>query len=80
MSYRNDFTPVWEAPTTSDTAGQNYYGLANPSGSSATIVYKSEAGGADITLTLAAGAQWAGRVVLIKTTGTSGTFLGAKPY
>jgi hypothetical protein len=81
MSFRNDFTPIWEAVTTSDTVSQNYYGLANAGTATAIVVYKSEAAGSDITLNLPAGAQWASRVVLVKTTGTSGgTLLGAKAY
>jgi len=80
MSYRSDYLPIWEAPTTSDTAAQKYVGFANPSTSTAVIVYKAEASGSDITLNLPAGAQWISQVVLIKTTGTSGAFLAAKPY
>lgn len=80
MSYRNDYTPVWEAPTASDTVQCRYFGFANPSTSTAVIVFKSEASGADITLNLPAGAYWPAQIVLIKSTGTSGTFLAAKPY
>jgi len=71
--------PTWEAVATNDTTPQNYYGLANAGTTTAVVVYKSEPGGSDITLNLPAGQQWAGRVVLVKSTGTSGgTLLGAK--
>ena len=79
MSFRNDGIPVWEVTTPSDTVAQNYYGLLV--GAAGNVVFKSEASGADITITGAvAGQTIPGRVVLIKSTGTTATVLGAKAY
>lgn len=79
MSFRNDGTPVWEAATPHDTNPQNYYGLLV--GTAGNVVFKSEASGADITITGAvAGQTIPGRIVLIKSTGTTSTVYGAKPY
>lgn len=72
----NGGVPTWEAITTSDTVTQNYYGVRCLT--AGTLVWKSEPGGSDITEAMTAGQYWPGRVVLVKTTGTSGTYLGAK--
>lgn len=77
MSFRNDGTPTWEAATPHDTNAQNYYGLLFCT--AGNVVFKSEASGADITITGgAAGLTIPGRVVLIKSTGTTATVAGAK--
>lgn len=76
MAYRNDYCPVWETITPSDTAPQNYYGIMCLT--AGNIVWKSEATGADITNAMTANQTIIGRVVLVKTTGTSGTYAGAK--
>lgn len=76
---RNDYTPIWAPVTTSDTGPQDFYGLLV--GAAGNVVFKSEAGGSDITVTGAtAGATIPGRVVMVKTTGTTATVYGAKPY
>lgn len=72
----NGGIPTWEPITTSDTAVQNYYGLLCLTAGS--IVFKSEPAGTDMLLPMTAGAYVPGRVVLAKTTGTSGTYAGAK--
>lgn len=80
MSFRNDATPVWEPVTLSDTVAQNYYGLLI--GGSGNVVFKSEATGSDITLTgVTVGMVIPGRVVLVKSTGTTASIVyGGKPY
>lgn len=78
MAMTNANTPVWEAITTSDTTPQNYMGLLCTTAGS--VVFKSESTGADLTLAMTAGQTIPGRVVLVKTTGTTGTYAGAKSY
>lgn len=76
MSFRNNATPIWELVTPSDTVAQNYYGLLCLT--DGTVVFKSEGTGSDITMAMTAGMTLPGRVVLVKTAGTSGTYAGAK--
>jgi hypothetical protein len=76
MAMTNANTPVWEAITTSDTVSQNYYGILCLTAGS--VVFKSESGGSDLTVAMSAGQTLPGRVVLVKSTGTSGTYAGAK--
>ena len=76
MSLRNQDNPTWEPITTSDTTAQNYYGILCLT--AGTIVFKSEATGSDMSVALTAGQTIPGRVVLVKTTGTSGTYAGGK--
>jgi hypothetical protein len=79
MSFKNDHTPVWEPVTLSDTAAQNYYGLLV--GAAGNVVFKSEAGGSDVTITGAsAGLVIPGRITLVKSTGTTATVFGARAY
>lgn len=79
MALMNQGTPVWEAITLSDSVAQNYYGLLV--GVAGNIVFKSEATGADITITGAsAGQTIPGRIVLVKTTGTTATVYGGRAY
>lgn len=68
--------PTWEPITLSDTVTQNYYGLLCLTAGS--LVFKSEPAGSDMLLPMTAGAYVPGRVVLCKTTGTTGTYAGAK--
>lgn len=74
--FRTDGIPVWEPITTSDTADKNYFGIMCLT--AGTIVFKSEIDGSDISVALTAGQTLVGRVVLVKSTGTSGTYAGAK--
>jgi len=76
MAMRNDHTPVWEPITAHDTTPQNYYGLLCIT--AGTVVFKSETGGSDISLAMTAGQTLPGRIVLVKSTGTTGTYAGAK--
>lgn len=78
MSFRNDYTPVWEAVTLSDTAARNYYGLLCLT--AGTVVFKCESTGSDLTLAMSAGQTFPGRIVLVKSTGTTGTYAGAKAF
>lgn len=71
----NGGIPTWEAITPHDTNGQNYYGVRCLT--AGNLVWKSEASGATITEAMTAGQYWPGRVVLV-TTATTGTYLGAK--
>jgi hypothetical protein len=72
----NGGVPTWEPITASDTVTQNYYGVLCVT--AGNLVFKSETGGTDITIALTAGNYIPGRIVLVKSTGTSGTYAGAK--
>lgn len=72
----NGGIPTWEPITLNDTATQNYYGLLCITAGS--IVFKSESSGSDITLAMTAAQYIPGRIVLCKTTGTTGTYAGGK--
>lgn len=76
MSYRNDYCPVWEPMTLSDTAPQNYYGVLCLT--AGNFLWKSEATGTTMTLAMTAGQPVVGRIVLALSSGSSGTYAGAK--
>jgi hypothetical protein len=76
MSFRNDNTPIWKAITPSDTSPQNFYGLLCCA--AGDVVFQSEAG-SDVTITgMSVGQTIAGRIVLVKATGTTATVAGAQ--
>lgn len=78
MSMRNDYTPVWEPMTLSDTAVQNYYGVLCLT--AGNFLWKSEATGTTMTLAMTAGMTIPGRIVLAPTTSATGTYAGGKAY
>lgn len=71
----NGGIPIWEAITPHATNSQNYYGVRCLT--AGNLVYKSEAGGTEITEAMTAGQYWPGRIVFVNTTST-GTYVGAK--
>lgn len=78
MSFRNDYTPVWEPMTLNDTAQVNYYGVLCLT--AGNFVFKSEAAGTAMTVAMTAGQVIPGRIIISMLTGASGTYAGARPY
>lgn len=76
MAYRNDYCPVWEPMTLHDTTPQNYYGVLCVT--AGNFLFKSEGTGTTITIAMTAGQTIVGRIVLALSTGSSGTYAGAK--
>ncbi len=72
----NGGIPVWEPMTLHDTTTQNYYGVLCIT--AGNFLWKSEATGTTMTLAMTAGMYIPGRIVLAISTGSSGTYAGAK--